>query len=513
MTQLQKILLIGTSILLLILSIVGFFANTISKRYIEKKIKQVAQQRTLDITYTTLSVDVWKGNLTIEEVSLRDTQQNLITLPRLSLEDISIQALLFSRHLQAEKLHLKRPSLQLSMPYSKNTFSSSKKDEASFEITLQEVSIDSGSIQINRVQQPLLRGNFMLQLQALTVLSSADTTSFDLASYHLQADNLQYFMEDYDFLAPRLQLLSTPNVLTIEDLQVVPKHSRYRLGAKYGHQVTWFKVSQGKVTLRALDWKALLQRKIQMDAAEVQGAVLEIFRDLRLPSPSKPPTPLPQQMLNELPFSLAIDTVLLAVDRLTYQEHVPEASEAGVVFFTNLRAEAFHVVNQQLSKKRTYNHLKATAQLYGQGYLQAFFNMPLAGDVYTAKGAMGNFDLPAINAMATPSENLRIESGRLERLDFQFTYNRTNAWGEVALQYDNLKVQSLTPQAQQPAKVDIFKTLFMNIGLHKDSSQGDQKKSKGKIQFQRNPQKSVFHYWWKSLLSGIKEAVKVKIEL
>ena len=97
---------------------------------------------------------------------------------------------------------------------------------------------------------------------------------------------------------------------------------------------------------------------------------------------------------------------------------------------------------------------------------------------------------------------MRVETGNLKRLAFNFTYDDDRSAGDLLFEYDNLKVHILDKEDRTNKKVQSF---FTNIlVLQKENIRDDRSFREGTIAFERDKKKSLFNYWWKSLLSGIK---------
>ncbi len=111
-------------------------------------------------------------------------------------------------------------------------------------------------------------------------------------------------------------------------------------------------------------------------------------------------------------------------------------------------------------------------------------------------------DIEAFNPMLVQNAAVRVETGNLKRLAFNFTYDDDRSAGDLLFEYDNLKVHILDKEDRTNKKVQSF---FTNIlVLQKGNIRDDRSFREGTIAFERDKKKSLFNYWWKSLLSGIK---------
>jgi hypothetical protein len=225
---------------------------------------------------------------------------------------------------------------------------------------------------------------------------------------------------------------------------------------------------------------------------------LDIFRDKRYPFKNNIKS-LPVKYLHHLPLSIQIDTVHINNSYVAYEEFQEDGTEPGKVFFDNLYCQINHISNQSNSK----TSMNASAKFMDDGLLKATFTFPSDPEgAYTVKGKLTNFSLPAVNAMLTTAAHAEISKGTLEEMNFNFTYNDTRSDGKVELNYKDLKMTSLLKNKERKNK---FLTFLLRLVVKEDMDDNlptDQKT--GDILFYRDKRRSIFNYWWKSILSGIK---------
>src|SRR5690606_27714260 len=155
--------------------------------------------------------------------------------------------------------------------------------------------------------------------------------------------------------------------------------------------------------------------------------------------------------------------------------------------------------------------LAARADLQGKGRIDLTVVMPFEADRRaTAEGSLTNFDIPEINSMLVPSTNLKIESGNMEKLSFNFSFDRTRSDGSLELQYKDLKLVVFKEEENQDgdADKDNLKTFMMNTFIFRTNMDEDvpEEKRSGTIGYVRDNNRSIFNFWVKSLVSGIKSA-------
>lgn len=96
--------------------------------------------------------------------------------------------------------------------------------------------------------------------------------------------------------------------------------------------------------------------------------------------------------------------------------------------------------------------------------------------------------------------------GRILGLEFDMNLSEDRSTGELILQYENLKTSLLDEESSGESFGNKAKSLLANTFKIKSENKGEDLRV-SKIDFEQVRDKSVFNYWWKSLLSGLKESI------
>jgi hypothetical protein len=187
---------------------------------------------------------------------------------------------------------------------------------------------------------------------------------------------------------------------------------------------------------------------------------------------------------------------------------MPESGDStGLVYFEKLNARITNAHNNKRLEVDTRMH--ASAKFMGAGDLDAHFTFPYdTSQIYRVAGTLKNMPLTRLNNMLGSAAKAKVESGVMRNLEFNFTYNDARSEGGVELNYENLKILTLRENKKNEQSVSRIKTLLLNAFIIRKNMDEDVKddKRKGTIGFDRDTKRSVFNYWWKSVLSGIKSA-------
>jgi hypothetical protein len=131
--------------------------------------------------------------------------------------------------------------------------------------------------------------------------------------------------------------------------------------------------------------------------------------------------------------------------------------------------------------------------------------------VHSVSGSLSKMPLTSINPMLEKAAPISIESGQLNRYDFNFNFNNSNATGELYFGYDDFKV-SILDLNSEGAKKSKLATFWANkIMLNSKNPKGD-KFVPVSVLYERDQERSVINYWWKALFTGSKIVLGIEDE-
>jgi hypothetical protein len=303
---------------------------------------------------------------------------------------------------------------------------------------------------------------------------------------------------EYDFIAESLQG---------DSIRIHPTLGKLEFGRKWGHEIDRFEamipfVKANDVRMSFIDSTTLTAGGVQIQM------YLKVFRDKRLRFVKKVKL-LPMDQLAELPFGLSIDSLKVIKSYVEYEEF-PEGggTETGRVYFDNLYATLLNIDNRNPVRNTL---LSAQSNLLGEGKLNLYVTFPAdKSKRSSAAGTIKNFNMPEINSMLVPATNIKVESGKMKELSFNFTFNAVRSDGELELNYENLKLITFkdSPDKGDALEKDNLKSFIMNTFIFRKNMDEDvpEEKRTGAVAYVRDDSRSVFNFWVKSVVSGIKSA-------
>ncbi|MCS5491234.1 hypothetical protein [Algoriphagus limi] len=302
--------------------------------------------------------------------------------------------------------------------------------------------------------------------------------------------------------------------LEMDMLRFAPTKGRYAYLREKGFQTDAVDLRIDKLRVEGIDFPAYFEEnRIVAHKLEGDDFRLDIFRDKRLPILEGVYKPMPQQILQEMSFSLKLDSLLLNRGRVRYQEFTPGSPLPGQISFEEVSASISPIATSKESEEYPLKELDiiANTKLMGEGDVNMqshlYFEPPYPMDVTIQLGAMSLEPLNNIlskGAFLNAREDAQVVSG-----DWSFRMDENEAIGNMRFHYENLKVDFLDSMTLEKGTGKLALISFLANTLIKNNNP---RKLFGytvlsDIYVKRDTSKFMFSTWWKATLSGLKGSV------
>ncbi len=525
---------------------VHLLLNVFINGYLERELKSAVHTSTrgaYTLNFEDLDFNIFGRRVEFEGLSLRpDTSSaafaQLTTFPlqgRLSarslvVRGLNIRTLLWGGDLNIREIQLTAPSIRLAG----NAGPASQSSQGGYKninlllfkaVNARMASLRLGSLQLRdaAIELTSSRDNHIIlgiadadiSVRDIHVDSSTAVSKqlFPADEIHLAAKNLNWNPPGHPYgLKTGSLSLSTSRVHSfIDSLQLIPLHPKHDFSRAVGHETDRIGLEIGRIGIDLLQGDSLLGAgKLFAEKATIQKAEMEIFRDKSLPGAVNRRTELYQTLFRNMEWAVSIDTVSVTDSRITYMEQKPGIPEAGSVTFDNLGATIFPFSNRTGNGNNPSITMQAETDIMGTGHLKVTFNFPMKGTngYHTATGRLADFAVPELNSMLVPVVFIRASSGYIHSLDFNMHMTDDIAGGELTCHYEDLRISLIDRYSEDFSGSKGLESFLANTFVVKRDNHGSELR-KGEIKFERDRQKSVFNFWWKSLLSGLKDTIEM----
>jgi hypothetical protein len=215
---------------------------------------------------------------------------------------------------------------------------------------------------------------------------------------------------------------------------------------------------------------------------------------------------MPMESFIKFPYKVKIDSVVIANSMVAVEEIQEKGTESSVITFEDINATLTGFNNRVQEKNHDHALLNATGMLMGTGKINAVFLLPLDGrSVYNAKGSLSKMNFTRLNPALEPLASIRIESGYLNKLTFNFNYTDYVSKGVLEIDYQDLK---LTALGKNNHSTNEIKTLLLNAIVKNDRNKSLASANRtGEIEIERDRKRFIFNVWWKSIQGGLRSVV------
>jgi len=218
----------------------------------------------------------------------------------------------------------------------------------------------------------------------------------------------------------------------------------------------------------------------------------------------------PTVRLSQLGTDLRIDSILISHFNIAYSEYNKKSYQTGTIQFNNTSAVFLNVTNNKDAlAKNNICTAKITSYFMGNGKLntQFVFNLTDKNSAFSYKGTLGQLELQALNPATMPFAMVKIQSGVLQKFDFDVHEDSKISKGRIALFYNNLKVKLLSPDTNMNGfKGKLVESLYANIFIikHDNPDKPGAVPRTFTVKYVRPKDSPFFKTIWHTLLAGIK---------
>ncbi len=506
-----------TTVIAIVIAVVFFVfvASFVLKIYLERQINDITFNG-FTIKTQTVNVNLLQRQIAVNNIEITDSAKlATLSIDKVDIKGIHIFALVFNGNIGAAELILQNPNLHVDTAFFKSAAikKTGSPTNNSKELNIETLIISEAKILF--VSSDSLKKDTLFYTRLNVSIDKLNKnghpnkynyqgTSFDRLQFSLLGGSYNFSQGLYSFQYDSLSYDSEKMNLNIDTLRLKSLYSEYKIGQKTGFETDWFDFTFSKLNFNKIQLNSLLNHTaLILSEGRIGRFEGRAFKDKRLPFPDKPDTKLPMEMLNGLPIAVHCDSFIIDMARVEYAERVDDSDKAGSVYFDDLSAQMYELstIDSLITKPTT---MKAQARVMGQALLEASFNFPNKKypTPYRAYGKMGPMPVHPFNTIIKQNAFVKADQGHIKDLSFDFSYTNDTSGGKLIFEYEDLKITVLNKD--DFSKKDVTSFIVNSVVLHKDNLRDDRNFREGTISFERDKKRSIFNYWWKSVLSGIK---------
>jgi len=501
-----------SAILLAIVISIGCI-KFLAEPYIKKKIgKELNDKSGHSIEIRDIHIKWFLPGAALNGISINekpDTESARVkgTIESVQIESISLFKLVFRGDFNAQRIKIYKSKLRVSIPRNEKDSKPviSKNGISIGGIVLDQINLelfsrsDSQRVEISEMQARLK------QIE----ITENDSITIDLISLlELKMPIFKWQTADSMYLV-RARGLSYSNItglLKTDSLSINPSYSEYDFTGQFYYQKDRIEAVLSNIQMHDFSMDSLFQKgDFICNYIAIGNMDLDVFRDKRREFRHVQRKML-QEALYDYPGLLRIDSLQLLNGTMTYTEHAEDADEAGSVTLTRLRSMVKNIRNNpQYRNQDEWLTLKGEFLLMGEGQLKTELRVKLfePHHAFFLSGTMGEMNLNELNRILENNSYVSV-NGMAHSLNFDFNADDEKATGKLTFLYSGMKLKVKNDNSRFRNRIENW---LINASVMDSNPLPGEKPREGIISYQRDPERFLFSYSVKTLMTGIKSTL------
>ncbi len=318
---------------------------------------------------------------------------------------------------------------------------------------------------------------------------------------------------DYNYIYRNVVLNSLRKQLDIGSYTIKPMYSEKAFANKEHFQKDRYDVILKGIALEGIDMKNLIDKKIIASALKVNSLSAKIYRDLQKPLKDKSKVgSYPSQLIDKIDIPINISKATFSHAYIEYKEKEALSDSTGVVQFTDASLAIDNITNvAEAIQKNNAMKISFKARAIGTIPINGSFTFTLkdTSGKFIAVGNIPSFDAHLLNKISVPMALMRLNTGTINSLDFNFKGNNYGAGGKMVMKYSDLKVDVLKRDEESGGvKKKGLKSLLANIIVKNDNPRNGNLREVTP-HYDRDVRKSFFNLVWKTIFTGMKKTLGI----
>lgn len=320
----------------------------------------------------------------------------------------------------------------------------------------------------------------------------------------------------YELHIKEIQLDSDKGLAVADSISITPIVSREEFAEYKGYETDQFTFRNRQLRVENLDYYTLLKSgSILADSLLLDGFYLLIHRDKRQPYPKDHYPKMPQDLLRNLDTRLMILGVALKDGYIGYSERAKGTREPGFIDLTDFRIVSDTITNHpELLKNGVTTNIHLQTYLMGTGNLNARFEIPLNDPLnrHYFAGTLNEMYLPDFNPILENTVFIKIRDGHASYINFAVNADKYGAEGEMEFRYSDLRVALVNRKTGKTGGLTKeIGSIIANLFVVNSSNLEENNKTlrKGKMEYERDENRSTLNYWIKTLVNGFKSSIGI----
>lgn len=476
-----------------------------------------------ELKYSSSLGTIQAKNFTIRPKNLnRKLNQFELKIPSIIFKGFSISKAYNNDEYQFETILIEKPWLK----YFNNKQDTSKIDLFKIDLfpyiesfaelfTSKELKLNEAKFTIFKNNHVDFEETISLFLEKLRIDKNRNNKFLHSENFSINLNSYQKRYELYDLFINKVNYSSARNSVSMRDIQFKPRYNKDMHQYKVGFQSDYISASIDSVNIIKPDIQKLFEKNIlEASLLNINKLELDLYRDKNLPFNTEKKSKMIHDLIKSIKFPVKFDSVKMSNSKIIYSEKPVAGQNNGQVWFSDLSAGIKPFTNIKNNKGQYPDiRIKGSANLMDSCKLniRMYYYMNNTDNLFNVGGELKNFNFRILNPITIPLASVLVRSGSSDLLSFSFSADKRISKGELKVEYDDLKI-SVIDEKHKELKELKFASFMANILLMSSNKNKAKELIPKEIYFERDPQRSDFYYWWKSVFSGVKNTLGINQE-
>ena len=495
--------------------------SVVLPNYTEHKIKEILKNDTnfpYEVTFEDFDMQLLLGNASMEEIRIipdsTKNKEESITIEDAHIQSIELSSfsysdLYFKNLISAKSIKIIHPDFKLRKnPVQKNEKSESKSFRLAMDnnIHLKNIEIENGNVYLKAKDSDIPEislKNFNFEMEDIKISKATlkEKIPFTYGEFKIAYDSLYYkFSPIYYLKSGKAEFEN--HRFSVTSFELNTYRSMPETQKLLSKEQDVFTIKNGNVEAEGIDWGFQKDRlQVKVKNIGINDMSTRIYHGFMPPEDNSPSTFYSEKLRN-LPFDLAVDSLQIKNNRLSYVEQENFQTPESSIYFKNLNINGTDVAGGNFIKPKTHTRLHATALFMDTGKTKVDWAFQPANsmDAFTFKGSIQNLKAHKFNSFLIPLLNTQL-SGTIDEVDFNLKGNVEKCTGTMVLTYNNLNIEIVNKKTN---KVNEFLSSIADIFVKDEQPKAEAEQVT--IDYIRKEKRSFFNLIWKSLFQGIKKS-------
>ncbi len=511
-----KISLGVVAFVLVIMAVITFVVNPL----IRKKIQTAFNENSVDynLKIGNVHLSVFKSGIELENIIVQSVQvQNGLPdltgmIASVKFKEINIWKIVFNNDFEVSEVTISDSEIKGKILLKKQT---KTPKISTINIRIDNLFFNNLGVEIkdsSTANEYVLKDAFLkaynlrvnkLDTFAINIIGEID---FDVQEFNkISADSM------YTYNAIGMSYSGNSQVLSVNHFTIHPNYPNYEFTSLFPFETDRIEAEIDTIHFYNFSISEFLKTKnIMATYVEIGKMDLNAFRDKRRPF-RHVDKPSFQDMIYNYPGKIDVDSIAFLSGNISYTEHAEKADEPGIIRFNEVYAMLYNITNDTIFKtEMAYMVLKTNALVMGKGRLEILLKAQIFDDnnTFSVDGSLSGMDAKELNPMLTNNAFINVSSGWIDDMKFSFTANNAKAFGRMTFLYHGLDIAVVNKQTDDTKGVIAwFLSLFANKIIMNSNPIPNEDVRRGIIDYERDPEKFMINYCFKSMLSGIKSSL------